>query len=669
MTIRAKLLLMVGVPIVALLAILAIGLFGFMDLDGSMRDVNAIHMDRATMIDGDRDAYQGQMAVFMARQADSEQILNTRLEEMTENMQQTRERILGPSERFTSEMGTSLSRFEDAFAAWKKDNDTAGSLMRQTFAANAERDRAAETVNELFAQMRDVIDRLGELAGTGLKDEGIDLDRRLDLETALSQVLNADRDAYQAYVAQLLIFRAMDQQTLNGLAADFRENAQQTRDRVRESVTLIGNAAAELGRTFDEHYARWFELSMQIVDLTTSNFSKNVNIAENLDQSDRHFTAMRNAIDGLGQMQVQRVETEMNDLETMVSRTIWVYVIIVAVFILASVLLALFVSGRITRALREGVSAAEALAEGDFTVTLENRSKDEVGQLANSFRAMIARVGDVVRQVKEATSNVASGSDELARASMGLSQGATEQASSVEQVSASMEEMAANIQNNAANSSETERIAMKTASDAFEGGKAVRQTVTAMKEIADKISIIEEIARQTNLLALNAAIEAARAGEHGKGFAVVASEVRKLAERSGAAANEISVLSSSSVTVAEQAGRMLDTIVPDIQKTSELVQTISAASAEQNSGAAQINSALQQLDKVVQQNAASSEEIASTSEEFSAQAMSLNKTLAFFRFEQGASDDRSGGPGVQAMLEKGTQDDLFDGDEDAFDRF
>jgi len=193
-----------------------------------------------------------------------------------------------------------------------------------------------------------------------------------------------------------------------------------------------------------------------------------------------------------------------------------------------------------------------------------------------------------------------------------------------------MEEMSSNIKQNADNAHQTEKIALKAAEDAREGGKSVTETVAAMKEIATKISIVEEIARQTNLLALNAAIEAARAGEHGKGFAVVASEVRKLAERSQTAAAEIRELSASSVEVAEKAGEMLTRIVPDIQKTAELVQEINAASNEQNTGTEQINKAIQQLDQVIQQNASSTEEIASTAEELSSQAEQLHDSIGFF---------------------------------------
>jgi methyl-accepting chemotaxis protein len=212
-----------------------------------------------------------------------------------------------------------------------------------------------------------------------------------------------------------------------------------------------------------------------------------------------------------------------------------------------------------------------------------------------------------------------------------MSQGATEQSASAEEASSSIEEMTANIRQNTDNAMQTEKIAVQSAQEAEQGGKAVADTVSAMKEIANKIVIIEEIARQTNLLALNAAIEAARAGEHGKGFAVVAAEVRKLAERSQSAAGEINSLSVSSVEVAELAGTMLENIVPSIQKTSELVQEIAAASREQDAGAEQINNSIQQLDKVIQQNAASTEEMASTSEELNSQSDQLREMMGFFK--------------------------------------
>jgi len=339
-----------------------------------------------------------------------------------------------------------------------------------------------------------------------------------------------------------------------------------------------------------------------------------------------------------------------------------------------AIVLGLFIAYVITRGivkpLEKAVDVADSLAVGDVGVEVHSDSRDEIGLLLDSMakmvtstrdvteiakevaggnltvkvvprserdellmaiRNMIERLADVAGTVQAAAEQVTAGSQALSASSEELSQGATEQAANAEEASSSIEQMTANIRQNADNAKETEKIALKGASDAQQGGQAVQNTVAAMKQIADKIMIIEEIARQTNLLALNAAIEAARAGEQGKGFAVVAAEVRKLAERSQVAAAEISELSVSSVEVAETAGKLLETMVPNIQRTAELVQEIAAASVEQDAGAEQIAKAIQQLDSVIQTNASSSEEMASTSEELSSQAEQMQAAIGFFR--------------------------------------
>jgi len=272
---------------------------------------------------------------------------------------------------------------------------------------------------------------------------------------------------------------------------------------------------------------------------------------------------------------------------------------------------------------------AHRVAGGDLSMDVQLASGDTTSMMA-AIRDMVGRLNELIGRVIETAGTLVGASEQLSATAQSLSQGASEQAASVEETSASMEEMSASIAQNNENAKVTGDIATRTAGETNEGGKAVKETVAAMKQIAQKIAIIDDIAYQTNLLALNAAIEAGRAGEHGKGFAVVAAEVRKLAERSQVAASEISQLATGSVGLAEKAGSLLETIVPSIQKTSDLVQEIAAASAEQNSGVGQINGAIGQISQATQQNAAASEELASTSEEVSAQAMELQSMMEVF---------------------------------------
>lgn len=359
--------------------------------------------------------------------------------------------------------------------------------------------------------------------------------------------------------------------------------------------------------------------------------------------------------------------------EAAFAKTLLISIIVVSLLI--AIGSATWIAISISRGLSRAVGLADAVAVGDLSQSIDALSDDEVGDLIKSLNAMtvnlnttaklaneisngnlmvdakrmsdkdtlgialermVERLRSIVSEALMAAQNVSAGSQELSASAEQLSQGATEQASSAEEASSSMEEMAANVKQNAENANQTEKIAHQSAKDAEASGAAVGRAVEAMQTIAEKITIVQEIARQTDLLALNAAVEAARAGEHGKGFAVVASEVRKLAERSQAAATEIGTLSTDTVKVAQEAGAMLAKLVPDIKKTAELVEEITSACREQDVGSSQVNQAIQQLDKVGQQNASASEQVSSTSEELASQAEQLQMTIAYFKIDQGA---------------------------------
>ncbi|MDH5545102.1 MAG: methyl-accepting chemotaxis protein [Gammaproteobacteria bacterium] len=319
------------------------------------------------------------------------------------------------------------------------------------------------------------------------------------------------------------------------------------------------------------------------------------------------------------------------EFDGVAKKTIGVIIFVLLVAMGVAAVFATLITRSIVNPLRNLVIAAESVSNGNMAVDVQTEGRDEISQVSRSVSDMVEKLREVIGEITIATDNISSASAQVSSTAQTLSQAASEQAASVEETSASLEQMGSSINQNTDNSKLTDEIAGKVSEKAEQGGKAVVDTVSAMSDIAERISMIEDIAYKTNLLALNAAIEAARAGEHGKGFAVVADEVRKLAERSQAAAQEINDTAAKSVKIAEQAGRLINEIVPDIKRTAQLVREITCASEEQSEGVIQMNTAVGQLDRVSQQNAASSEELASTAEEMSSQAHSLVDTMRFFK--------------------------------------
>ncbi|MBB3951840.1 methyl-accepting chemotaxis protein [Aureimonas jatrophae] len=408
--------------------------------------------------------------------------------------------------------------------------------------------------------------------------------------------------------------------------ADLTPLLQTTKVITDQAFELAGKAKVVMGRDVpdqtqvDEGAANWGAQALAFIN-------------------DQQIPAATKATDRLAQLHDRAQGRAADFLAEAAATYSWTRTLLIAL-VVAAFLIGALTAWLLARSVLRGLSVVEEnvarIGSGDISHRIVHARRDEIGDLLTKLCQMRLHLNEIVGDVRASAAQVASGSTQSAATADQLSSGSTEQAAASEEASAAIEEMTANVRQNADNAGQTETIATQAATSAQKTGIAVTASVEAMRTIAERIQVIQEIARQTDLLALNAAIEAARAGVHGKGFAVVASEVRKLAERSQAAASEIGQLSSQTLQTSEEAGRMLDALVPDINRTAELVSEISAACREQSVGIEQINQAIQQLDQVTQSNAGAANEMAATSGQLSEEATRLNERAGFFTLEEAA---------------------------------
>lgn len=366
-----------------------------------------------------------------------------------------------------------------------------------------------------------------------------------------------------------------------------------------------------------------------------TNFGKQVQEYIALSQNQKNLSIKMDDVSA----KLSAVNTDfLNSGVVMLKETIFTTIGIIMVFLLFTIILSITVSIVITKqisgGIKDGVLVAESIANGNVNVHIKRENlerKDEIGQLCCSLQGMADNLSDIIKGITEGAEKIRLAGEELSGAAHTVSEGANHQASTSEEISSSMDEIVSSIDRNTTGSKETETSIKKAFEGVKSGSHAAAKAAEYMNRVMEKINVVTDIAFQTNILALNAAVEAARAGEQGKGFAVVASEVRKLAEKSRQAADEIIHLSKTGNEVVEEANEKLAAILPDINKTVNQIQEISAASIEQSLVASQVNNALRQLNDVVQENAATSEAMASNTEQLAEQVEKMYDLVSFFK--------------------------------------
>jgi methyl-accepting chemotaxis protein len=399
---------------------------------------------------------------------------------------------------------------------------------------------------------------------------------------------------------------------------------------LNEAEILITKLSTLSGKLENEHLTNAKNNINEGKSIATENLSFSADLQKSAESSVTISTQLINDFNKISEQSLSISSENVSNTIKGVDQSVKALLIGLVLTILISILFAYFITQSVSKSIQKGVQFAKQVAGGDLDAQIDISQSDEIGELAFALKEMIEKLRSIITEVLDGANEISEASKQINENAQTMAHGANQQASAAQEVSSAMEQMVGNIQQNSTNSKQTEIISIKAAESIKTGAKTTSSAISSMISIAEKITIINDIAFQTNILALNAAVEAARAGEHGRGFAVVAAEVRKLAENSKKAADEIAVLSQSGVSVSESAGKQLEEIVPDIEKTAKLIQEIALASKEQNLGAEQINTAMQQLNQITQKNAAATENVASNAQNLTIQSDRLKSIISFF---------------------------------------